>query len=413
MVRLAGRRSRRCCSTRSCSAARLRGRLALGDLLSMRVRSTPGYLSLAFPLGSQRIITLAERPIAAGAGALAACIGVLMPIGISVVQNAAAAMSHRHRIRSRRMVELMGGLSCLSRVRRSSYRRAAVRRPRQRDPGGRAAAPAAALLDLIVAIVGSLHAISERGHRIAVIELRSPKTRSGRSRSPRRGVAVFGSVAIQGANAISNMGWTAYGTNLGTTDLWVVPPAHRACSPRRRSRTTAASRLERLPESERRRIARGFLNYGGRRVWVLAPPPTARGPMPPSQLVTGNLALANSRLREGGWAVISKGSRTRIICMSGRHSHCHRRMRELSNRGTDDKSGMAAGCDRPRRRRLCTRMGKPRSERLQRDARPRALSTTGRREIQGVLGPVGADWSKLLRSGNGPNKPLVARDWGV
>ncbi len=41
-------------------------------------------------------------------------------------------------------------------------------------------------------------------------------------------------------------------------------------------------------------------------MWVLAPPPTTSSPIPPSQLVTGNLALAESRLRAGGWAAISK-----------------------------------------------------------------------------------------------------------
>jgi putative ABC transport system permease protein len=41
-------------------------------------------------------------------------------------------------------------------------------------------------------------------------------------------------------------------------------------------------------------------------VWVLAPPSTAVHPIPPSQLEGGGLALATARLREGGWAVLSR-----------------------------------------------------------------------------------------------------------
>jgi putative ABC transport system permease protein len=38
----------------------------------------------------------------------------------------------------------------------------------------------------------------------------------------------------------------------------------------------------------------------------LAPPDTAAHPLPPSQLVKGNLALATARLRAGGWAILSQ-----------------------------------------------------------------------------------------------------------
>jgi putative ABC transport system permease protein len=50
----------------------------------------------------------------------------------------------------------------------------------------------------------------------------------------------------------------------------------------------------------------GFLNYGDRRVWVLAPPASAVNPIPPSQLVSGEDVLARARLRAGGWAVLSQ-----------------------------------------------------------------------------------------------------------
>jgi putative ABC transport system permease protein len=50
----------------------------------------------------------------------------------------------------------------------------------------------------------------------------------------------------------------------------------------------------------------GLLDWGQRRVWVIAPPRDARPIVPPSQLVEGDLALAQRRVRGGGWAVLSK-----------------------------------------------------------------------------------------------------------
>ncbi len=55
--------------------------LALGELLSIIVfHANPGYLSFAFPVGSQRIVTWQNIAIAVGAGLLAACVGVLIPL---------------------------------------------------------------------------------------------------------------------------------------------------------------------------------------------------------------------------------------------------------------------------------------------------------------------------------------------
>ena len=55
--------------------------LALGDALSLLVfGASPGYLSFAFPVGSQRIVTWQSVAVAAGAGMLAACVGVLAPM---------------------------------------------------------------------------------------------------------------------------------------------------------------------------------------------------------------------------------------------------------------------------------------------------------------------------------------------
>ena len=68
-------------------AARARGAracvvgLALGELLSLVVfHATPGYLSFAFPVGNERIVTWQSVALSIGAGLAAAVLGVLWPL---------------------------------------------------------------------------------------------------------------------------------------------------------------------------------------------------------------------------------------------------------------------------------------------------------------------------------------------
>jgi len=65
--------------------------------------------------------------------------------------------------------------------------------------------------------------------------------------------------------------------------------------------------LARLPGVAAFGTYRGsFLDWGDRRLWVLAPPSNTRQPISPMQLVRGNLAVADAHIREGGWAVLSQ-----------------------------------------------------------------------------------------------------------
>jgi putative ABC transport system permease protein len=71
--------------------------------------------------------------------------------------------------------------------------------------------------------------------------------------------------------------------------------------------SAVASKLAGLPGVRRVGIYRGsFLDVGNRRVWVIAPPPTAAQPLPARQLTVGDIAHANARLRVGGWAILSE-----------------------------------------------------------------------------------------------------------
>ena len=70
---------------------------------------------------------------------------------------------------------------------------------------------------------------------------------------------------------------------------------------------TVAGTLAHLPGVQAVGVYRAsFLNFGDRRVWVLAPPSSSADPIPASQSVSGDLAGATAKLRAGGWAVLSQ-----------------------------------------------------------------------------------------------------------
>lgn len=288
--------------------------LALGDLLSVAVfRSNPGYLSFAFPVGSQRIVTWQSIAIAVGAGLAAACVGVLIALGEIFSRPATSSTPHRHDKPAWWTSGILaGGLSCIA-----VTTVILLFAPQLAVPGSVILVIAlllllALMLDAAIAVFDRLQgSFGSAATRIAVIELRSPRTRARSVAIAATGaIAVFGSVAIQGAQSNLQHGLDhVFHDVTAVADLWVVPRGAQdlLATTSFRSDNTEVSALARLPDIESVTLYRsGFLDYGDRRVWVLAPPLSASNPIPPSQMVSGNLALATRRLRTGGWAVVSQ-----------------------------------------------------------------------------------------------------------
>jgi putative ABC transport system permease protein len=286
--------------------------LALGELLSILVfGSNPGYLAFAFPVGSQRIITWQSIVIAVAAGFLAACVGVLTPLrDIWARARRTDTPSERRALGWWTVATLAGGFACLAVTTVILF-----------------AAPQSAvvgivtlilalllllplLIDVIVAVFDRLQRpIGAGSTEIAVVELRSPKTRVRSVAIAATGaIAVFGSVTIQGSHTNLQGGLDRLVHQLSVvSDLWVISPGEQNLLATTPFRGTAAPTLEHLPGVRAVGLYRAsFLDVGDRRVWVLAPPPTAAFPLPPSQLVVGNLRFATARLHAGGWAVLSQ-----------------------------------------------------------------------------------------------------------
>ncbi len=289
--------------------------LALGDVLSAAVfRSNPGYLSFAFPVGSQRVLTWQSFALAAGIGILAACAGVLAPLRdiwpTPKVEHSRTSAAHRRWT----VIALAGGLTCL--VVTTAILLAA---PQSAVLGS--VTLVLALLCLLPLLLNGVVSAFDRmqqlrgvqrilgaaSTQLAVCELRSPTTRPRSIAIAATGaIAVFGSVAIQGAHSNLQHGLDRlFGDVTSISSLWVAPPGQQNLLATAPFQSSAAANLARLPGVRSVGLYRaGFLDFVDRRVWVLAPP--GGTPIPSSQVTAGSLGLANKRLEEGGWAVISQ-----------------------------------------------------------------------------------------------------------
>jgi putative ABC transport system permease protein len=289
--------------------------LALGDLLSRSLlQAQPGYLSLAFPVGSQHIVSWQSVAIAAVGGLLAAIVGVIVPLRGEIF-GYRPLRSHRTRAprQIKSIVALACGLGCIALT-------TVILLQGITTVGIAVLAftnlTLALLLVLPVVFSGAITMIDRLqrpvmgvSSRIALIELLSSTTRARSLAIAATGaIAVFGSVAIEGAhgNLRDGLARSAADLSLGT-DLWVTPSGRATTLATTPFENRYGQALRRLADVSEVNLYRGgFLDVGVRRVLILAPPKTNARLVSASQVVTDDLALARSRLRQDGWVTISQ-----------------------------------------------------------------------------------------------------------
>jgi putative ABC transport system permease protein len=285
--------------------------LLLGDLLSIAVfHAQPGYLSFAFPVGSQRIVTWPTIALAVGAGMLAAFVGVLAPLRHILARPLRSSAAADRTPRGWSIFRAATGALCLA-----ITTLILVFRPQAAVAGNFTLI--VALLALLPFLFNGIVAAFDRLQRpfhasstiLAVTELLDPLTRVRSLAVAATGaIAVFGSVAIAGAqhNLQSGLNRTASEWN-HMTDLWVSPSGVENTLGTTAFPSSLASTLTRLPGVQNVHIYRGgFLNLGDRRAWVIAPPRTSSQLIPSGQLTAGDASAANARLRGHGWAILSE-----------------------------------------------------------------------------------------------------------
>jgi putative ABC transport system permease protein len=290
--------------------------LLLGDLLSLTLfHSNPGYLSFAFPVGSQRIVNGQSIVLAVGAGMLAACVGVLTPLRDIFARplRAHAPRPTRAGPPAHMLWLLAGGLVLLG---MSTVTLLAHTVSLAGAVAGIVSLVFALLLLLpllLAAIVELFDRLQRRllsgSARLAAIELRSPTTRARSLAIAATGaIAVFAGVTSEGATGNLQRGLDRLFANVtSVADVWVAAPGDQNLLATIPLLGDPGGAFAHLPGV--RAVGSyhaGFLDYGDRRLWVLAPPSTATSPIPPSQLLRGGVARATELLRAGGWAVVSQ-----------------------------------------------------------------------------------------------------------
>ena len=285
--------------------------LVLGEELSIHLfGSNPGYLGSAFSVGTQRVVGAQSIAIAAGGGMLAAIVAVLSPLRDILSRDPLAAITPKQgsAAGAANARTALAGVLCLV--------------------GATAillAAPKLAILGMVLLIVALLLVLPV-ALDLALALLRSVARRmtgavphvarmelsAARARAigvaATGAIAVFGAVAIQGAHAdlLKGLENAARDEN-AFTDVWVSPPGAYNLLRTAPFASSEQARIARLPGVRAVRVYRGgLLDWGERKVWVIAPPSEATPLIAPSQLLEGNLARASTQLRAGGWVVLAQ-----------------------------------------------------------------------------------------------------------
>lgn len=286
--------------------------LVLGDLLSIVVfHATPGYLTFAFPVGNDRIVTWQTVELAVAVGVVAAIGGVLWPVRAILwgpQEPDEAQPGHRRRWAAG---VLALGVACLA---LTTY--TLVSDPSLAVLGN--ITLVVALACFLPFVFGAAVRLFERlsdllddmGSGLAVSELEAPPARVRYlAIAGTAALAVFGVVEFGGvqSNLVRGLDASIRGMD-ASANLWVVPSGGSSLQTTVPFQPVDASKLAALPGVRSVSAYQGsFLDWGEHRVWVIAPSSTIEHPVPASEVIDGTATTTAARVRSGGWAVLSQG----------------------------------------------------------------------------------------------------------
>lgn len=291
--------------------------LLAGDVVSLiAYRTIPGYIAAAFAIGGQRVIGPETVLIAFVGGMIAAFAAAILPAmtalrwGASAEPNAVGkALSFTRQLRVSDTLTFGCGatLVCLSILTASLWPATTVVALVTLTAGLMTCLPLILRGMIGLADTASLKT-TDPSARLSVAELRRAPTRSVALLATGT-VAAFLMVLIGGS--VTDV---QHAVRRGATDLlssanvWVKPGGPQnvyATQPFEYKRTLR--NLQQVPGVESVLPWRdSFLDFPGRRVWVLGVPPQAHAQIAPSQLIEGSLRTADRHIREGGWAAVSQ-----------------------------------------------------------------------------------------------------------
>jgi putative ABC transport system permease protein len=287
----------------------------LGDLLSRTFfHRIPVYLVTAFPIGNLQTLHAGAVLLALGCGVLAALLASLSP-ALDLRPNRPTDAVFRDptggsevlapRTMPRLALVGVGAIALITLL--------VLVFPGLTIFGGVLLALATlCLIPAVFAVVG--RALRFGGERIrssaliiVVSELRTITTRTV-ALAGVAALAVYGNVAIGGARADLLRGLDAnFDEYLRTAEVWVTTGGNDLTTNAFAGESAAAAIARAPGVASVRAYGGGFLDVGSRRMWVIGRPRGDTPLLPKSQLLHGDLARAEARLRAGGWAAVSAG----------------------------------------------------------------------------------------------------------
>jgi putative ABC transport system permease protein len=288
--------------------------VALGDLLSRTVyHQVPTYLTVAFPVSAEQSLHASTVLLALGCGVLATILASLSPVfdlrpgrpADAVFRDAGASGElvnastlMRAAVAGVALIALVGILVALA--------------PTLTIFGGVALALATLCVmpGALAGIVRWLPRLAERSRSgsiiVAVSELRAITTRSI-ALAAIAGLAVYGSVAIGGARDDLLRGIeTATAQYHRTADVWVTSGGDVFNTNSFSTDGTPAAIARLRDVRSVRTYQGGLIDIGKRRLWVRARAPSDPVMFESSQLLSGGFMHADSLIRRGGWAAVSR-----------------------------------------------------------------------------------------------------------
>ena len=294
-------------------AASLVGLLA-GDLLARTLfGEIPSYLTLAFPIGSEPVISRNVVLLALGCGVLATMVAASPPLldlrpdrPVDAVLHGPGETGHGIAKPTVLAFAFTGacGLVAVTLV--------TLTEPHLNIIAAMVLVPTTlCFIPLVFALtVGVLRPLSERIRgsmlALAVVELDQTATRSI-ALAAVAALAVYGSVTLQGSRHDLVAGLDdAITQYLDSAQVWLTPANNDYLTIDSFNAATVRQAIARTPGVASVRVYQGsLLDVGDRRLWVRAQPPHNSNPIPATQLLDGDLAQATRLIRAGGWAAVS------------------------------------------------------------------------------------------------------------
>jgi len=281
--------------------------LLVGMLLSSGIlHQSPGYLMIAFTLGTGTVVGSLPVILALGGGILATCLVALVPLS-----------DLRHRASDPRTARSADSLKTSVWVRLATCTAALVLAATVLF----AAVPNAALGACVLLAVATIlavqpalavtlkaaEALAERVPRLTTLPLALGSLRAASLRSialaATGAVALFGSVALGSSRTDLLRGIDNYTAHyVSAANIWIVNPkdnqATEEIDPAQTREIAAVSGVSSIQPFQG-----SFLDFGDRRIWVIAWPTQRPATLLDEQLVTGNASRVEDELQNGAIAV--------------------------------------------------------------------------------------------------------------